>query len=110
MTTLLRLCSIAALLLSLICLPTWADDAEDKEEKPEVEPKTLAETVESFEKLDGFFTLYRDPDGNGEYDSLAKAAAFTEVNRIDGWMKKHRRHSQASRDYNAFLIEQGLDD
>jgi len=51
-----------------------------------------------------------DPAGNGEYDSLAKAAAFTEVNRIDGWMKKHRRYSQASRDYIAFLIDQGLDD
>ena len=40
---------------------------------------------------------------------LARAAVFTELNRIDGWMKKHRRHSQASRDYIAYLIQRGLD-
>ena len=50
-----------------------------------------------------------DPADKGEYDPLARAAAFTELNRIDGWMKKHRRHSQAPRDYIAYLIQRGLD-
>ena len=40
---------------------------------------------------------------------LARAAVFTELNRIDGWMKKHRRRSQSSRDYIAYLIQRGLD-
>ena len=42
------------------------------------------------------------------FDSIAKAAAYTEVKRIEGWMKNYRRHSEASRNYITFLIERGL--
>ncbi len=53
---------LARLCLALaLALPVWAEEAAEKEAE-EKEPKTLAETVANFEKLAGFFTLYRDPE------------------------------------------------
>jgi hypothetical protein len=52
--------------------------------------------------------------GKNEYDYSARAAAFSELERIESWMKKYRRsgdsaRTESARNYVLYLIEQGLD-
>ena len=51
--------------------------------------------------------------GSSEYDHISRAAALTQLERIETWMKQGARRgdasSVASRRYVLHLIEQGLD-
>ncbi len=49
-----------------------------------------------------------DPASGVEYDHLARAAAYSQVARIEAWMNKHRRQGAAAREYILYLIDQGL--
>ena len=69
-----RLNSLIRLFLSIIALffltPAVAD--EDKEADEKEEEDTIEEMVADFEKIEGLFTLYRDPETGDLYMEIAK--------------------------------------
>lgn len=69
----------AALLAATLVAPAYAQDAEAEEDEEEEEEKTIESFTEDFERFDGLFTLYRDPEDGALYMEIAEGQLGEEV-------------------------------
>lgn len=65
--------ALAALIIGFSA-PSWAEGKSDKKDEDEEEDNgpTLSEMVEDFEKIEGLFTLYRDPESGALQMEISK--------------------------------------